>query len=197
MYFSIGALVISIITLFLPVITYKNSDGTVYSYNVLRLMNGSDFVNHVMADDGGQLLDESIGGILGFFGQMDVNGFFPAFLTIFVTLLGVGAIVASFVGIRSMAKQYESAWPYRLTIIGLVGTAVPAIVILIIYAVSSRYFNQTIQLGAYVFVTPIAMLSAIITVASRHMLTAEEKTAQIYAMEYLKPAGDLPIVERK
>ena len=192
---SIGAIILSIVSLFLPVITYHNSNGITYSYNVVKMLNASDFLNNVMSDDSGRTFQDSTSPIVSYFSSLNADDFLPTFLTVAITVIGVVAIILSFIGIRSMSKQYESAWPFRLTIIGLIGTAIPAIALLIILAVSKKYLNSGIGMGAYVYITPLAMIAAIITVTSRHRLSKEEQRIQNEARQYLKPAGDLPIVQ--
>ena len=190
---SVGAIILGIVSLFLPVITYRNSNGTTYSYNVVKMLNASDFLNNVMSDNSGKVFQKSDSTIVSYFSSLNADDFLPTFLTVTITIVGVIAIILSFIGIRSMSKQYESAWPFRLTIIGLIGTAIPAIALLIILAVSKKYLNSGIGMGAYVYITPLAMIAAIITVTNRHRLSVDEQRAQVEARQYLYPAGDLPV----
>jgi hypothetical protein len=54
MYIAIGAIILSVVSLFLPVITYQNSNGNVYSFNILKVIfNGSDFIDYVLMDNDG------------------------------------------------------------------------------------------------------------------------------------------------
>ncbi|MBQ1377731.1 MAG: hypothetical protein IIY77_07145 [Lachnospiraceae bacterium] len=131
--------------------------------------------------------------ILKYFTSLTAEDFLPSFLTILITAVAVLAIVISIIGIFSMSKQYESNWPFTLTLIGLIGTAIPAVVLLIIYLISKKYFNEAISVGAYVFITPLAMIAAIITVTNRHRLSLQERRIQEEARRYLIPAGDLPV----
>lgn len=192
MYIAVGAIILSMISLFLPVITYQNSNGNVYSFNILKVIfNGSDFINYVLMDNDGSFAAKINSPTLISLLSMSSYDMLPKFLIALVAIIGVGAIVASFSGIRSMSKQYESAWPFRLTIIGLVLTAIPALTILILAFISKDYFANTIQLGTYVFITPLAMIVAIITVTNRHKMSLQEKQIQEEAKQYLRPAGDI------
>lgn len=192
MYIAIGAIILSVVSLFLPVITYQNSNGNVYSFNILKVIfNGSDFIDYVLMDNDGSFAAKVNNPALVSLLSMSSNDALPKLLIALVAIIGVGAIVASFLGIRSMSKQYESAWPFRLTIIGLVLTAIPALAILILTLISKGYFANTIRLGAYVFITPLAMIAAIITVTNRHKMSLQEKQIQEEAKQYLRPAGDL------
>lgn len=192
MYIAIGAIILSVVSLFLPVITYQNSNGNVYSFNILKVIfNGSDFIDYVLMDNDGSFAAKVNNPALVSLLSMSSNDALPKLLIALVAIIGVGAIIASFLGIRSMSKQYESAWPFRLTIIGLVLTAIPALAILIVTLISKGYFANTIRLGAYVFITPLAMIAAIITVTNRHKMSLQEKQIQEEAKQYLRPAGDL------
>ena len=193
MYISFSALFLSVVSLFLPIITYKNSNGKTYSYNVFRLFRGSDFIRNVLSDDNGAFMRNGKNPILKYFTSLTAEDFLPSFLTILITAVAVLAIVISIIGIFSMSKQYESNWPFTLTLIGLIGTAIPAVVLLIIYLISKKYFNEAISVGAYVFITPLAMIAAIITVTNRHRLSLQERRIQEEARRYLIPAGDLPV----
>ena len=191
-YIAVGAIILSMVSLFLPVITYQNSNGNVYSFNILRVITkGSDFIDYVLMDNDGSFADKVNNPALVSLLSMSSDDALPKVLIALVAIMGVVAIVASFLGIRSMSTQYESAWPFRLTILGLILTAIPAFAILILTLISKDYFTNTIQLGVYVFITPIAMIVAIITVTNRHKITQEQKRIQEEAKKYLHPAGDL------
>lgn len=192
MYIAIGAIILSVVSLFLPVITYQNSNGNVYSFNILGVITkGSDFIDYILMDNDGSFVERINSPALVSLLSMSSDDALPKVLIALVAIIGITAIVASFLGIRSMSKQYESAWPFRLTILGLVLTAIPALAILILTLISKDYFTNTIQLGAYVFITPVAMIVAIITVTNRHKVTQEQKRIQEEAKKYLHPAGDL------
>lgn len=192
MYIAIGAIILSVVSLFLPVITYQNSNGNVYSFNIVKVIaKGSDFIDYVLMDNDGSFAAKVNSPALSSLLAMSSDNALPKVLIALVAIIGIAAIVASFLGIRNMSKQYESAWPFRLTILGLVLTAIPALAILILTLISKDYFSNTIKLGAYVFVTPIAMIVAIITVNNRHKISQEQKRIQEEAKKYLHPAGDL------
>ena len=183
MYISIGSIVLSILSLFLPVITYQSArTGMIGRYNIIKLISNDELINNVF--------EEYTGEFLRGMSYSEVSTW-----VILLCAVGVGAIILAFVGIKSMTKQYESEKPFRLAISGLIGTAIPSIVLLVLYLYSKNQYAGTMHLGAYIIITPIAMVLACLTVTSRHRLTQEEAKLQQEAKAYICPAGDLPIIE--
>lgn len=176
--YSAGGLILSLVSLLFPIITYTDKRGGVHPFNIFKLLGGG-FAAIVQEEyTGGSLIDMS-------------NGAFDLVVAI-VSLIGAAAIVVSFVGIRSMAKQYESQWPFRMTVCGLVGTAIPALLLIIAGMLSSSSYMGKISLGAYVIVTPLAMVVSVLTVVRRHRLTRTELEIQKEAASYIHVAGNLP-----
>lgn len=138
MYISVGSIILSLLSLFLPVITYKSArTGIVGHYNIIKLLSNDDLINNVFQEYTGEFL----------------RGMSYSEVSTWVVLLcivGVGAIILAFVGIKSMTKQYESEKPFRLALAGLIGTAVPSIVLLILYLYSKNQYAGTMHLGAYI-----------------------------------------------
>lgn len=178
-YLSIGGICLSVLSLLLPIVTYQSgiNNREVVSFNIFGLLNGG--LAHY-------ILHEFTGTVL--FVVSNTTG---DLITALVSFVGVGAILLSFWGIRSMSKQYESVWPFRLTIIGLIGTMIPSFILLILFFASKGYLRGTVSLGAYVFITPIAMITSCVAVVKRHYLTRQELSLQKEAASYIFPAGDL------
>lgn len=184
MLISSGALVLSMLSVFFPIIKYTaNYGGDIgkeYSFNILQLLDRRSFAEYVLSEYRGDFL----------------YGMSMSAANVIIGLLcvvGIAAIVLSVVGLKSMSKQYESAWPFRLTLAGIVCTAIPAIVILVAVLMSGTAFIGEMQVGLYSYVTPTAMIISCITVTKRHRLTREELYIQKAASMYIKPAGDLPL----
>jgi len=184
-YTSIGAIVLSVASLFLPVLSYRNShSGTAEGYNIIKLINNSELIRNMFAEYQGDL-----------FKNMSYDTLSTCM--ILLCLIGIAAIVLAFIGIKSMTKQYESAKPFYLAISGLVGTAIPSIALLVLYLVSKNQYAGTMSLGVYIIITPIAMVFACLTVTKRHRLSREEAAIQAEAQKYIRPAGDLPVRRQK
>ncbi len=177
---SIGSICLSLFSLFLPVLSYRSArTGVVSGYNIFRLINNRDMIRNVF--------EEYNGAFLRGMSYSTISK-----MIVFLSIIGVTAIVFAFVGIRSMVKQYESAWPFRLAISGLIGTAIPSLTLLVLFIVSKNQYDGVMTLGTYIIITPIAMVLACVTVVNRHRLTLEEKKLQEEASVYIRPAGDLP-----
>lgn len=184
MYVSIGAIILSVASLVLPVLSYQSANkGITTRYNIFKLLSNSELIENVFKEYQGEFLR----GVS--YGTVSI-------CVIVLSLVGLGAIVLSFVGIKSMTKQYESARPFQLAICGLVGTAIPSIVLLILYIFSKNQYAGTMHLGAYIVVTPIAMVLACFAVTSKYRMSKEEAAVQKEASHYIRPAGNLPVCKQ-
>lgn len=176
-YLSIGGIVLSLASLFLPIITYTRSNGIKYAFNIIRLFSGG-FAANVQTEYVGKswiYISQSSGDVI----------------IALIGLIGAGSIILSFFGLRSMSKQYESPWPFRMTICSLIGTMIPALLLIIAFILSKKYYLGSISLGVYVFVTPVTMVASCAAVLKRHQLTQQELAIQKEASKYIRPAGDL------
>ena len=185
LYIAVGAIVLSIASLLLPIISYRSAKtGVLSHYNIFKLFRPDDLIHTVFREYQGSFLRSMSNSSIGVW-------------VVILSVLGIAAIVLAFVGIGSMAKQYESAWPFLLAIFGLVGTAIPSLVLLILFLFSMHQYAGTMYLGAYIFVTPIAMIIACLTVTAKHRMSREEARIQAEARAYIRPAGDLPVLKMK
>lgn len=185
MYASMGAIILSIASLFLPVLSYKSyQTGITKGYNIFKLINNSELIQNMFTEYHGSFF-------------RDMSDSTVSVCMVLLCIIGVAAIVLAFVGIKSMTKQYESATPFYLAMSGLIGTAIPSVSLLILYLVSKNQYDGTMYLGTYIIVTPIAMVFACLTVTKRHRLSREESAIQREAQKYIRPAGDLPVKQQK
>ncbi len=181
MYVSFGSIILSVISLFLPVVSYQSAETWQKTrYNIIGLLSNQRFIDTVFWEYTGDFMH-------------DVSDATVGKLVVLLSVIGVLAIILAFIGIRSMSKQYESSWPFVLALSGLIGTAIPAVVLLILYIMAKSQFKGDLSLGAYIFITPIAMIIACIHVINRHHLTRSEIKLQKAAQAYIYPAGDLPV----
>lgn len=184
-YTAIGAIVLSLASLLLPIITYTSArTGKTDSYNIVALFANDTFIKNVFLEYSGDFLYNATKN------EVSVS-------TILLCLIGLGAIVLAIVSILSMSKQYESAKPFYLSIGGMIGTAIPSVVLLILYIVSRYQFAGKMTIGAYIYITPAAMIIACLAVTSKHRMNREMAKAMEEARAYIHPAGDLPEITRR
>lgn len=181
MIISVSAIGLSILSLFLPVFSYRSArTGITTKYNIIKLFSNSELIENMFTEYRGEFLRGM--------GYSSVST-----LVIVLCFIGVTAIILAFVGIGSMTKQYESAWPFGLALSGLIGTAIPSVTLLILFLFSQNQYAGKMTLGAYIIITPVAMVLACINVVNRHRLTREELRLQRAASAFIRPAGDLPV----
>lgn len=180
-----GAIILSIVSLWLPILTYTNADGVTEEFNLPDIMLDDSYRLEEFVFDNDYIGTDFEGVPLE-----DIRNY-----ALVLGGIGIGAILLSFAGIHSMSKQRESSWPFRLTLLGLFGTSIPSLALLILFLLSEDQFKGDMQLGAYIVITPIAMVCAILAVNARHRLTRKEARIQLEAEAYIRPAGDLPIVD--
>jgi len=170
---AMGGIVLSLLSLLLPVIRYTDKNAVLHRYSLITVLRDMDgFVRTVFGDYRGDFL----------FGLPYST---ISLLTIIVAALGVGAIVLSFVGLISLSQQYTNRKSYILSICGLVGTAIPAIIILVLVLLSRNYFVGTIRCGLYEFITPVTMVLSCRAVTYKHKASIEQLRAAEKAQQYV------------
>ena len=177
---SAGCIAVSILTLFLPIITYseKRSGASVrvYRYAIQDfIFNGKSFADRVLWHYTGPVLwDIGAGTVLA------------------LALLFVVSIGLALAGILTMRTQYPNRRQFALTIAGLAGTAFPSLLVLLAVPLSGKYFAGTIRCGIAPILTPAAMILCMITVSGRRKYLRAERKAQKEAEGLIWEAGELP-----
>ena len=70
------------------------------------------------------------------------------------------------------------------------GTAVPSLALLVLFIVSQNQYAGNLTLGAYMIVTPIAMVLACLAVTERHRISQADANIRRMAQLCIQPAGD-------
>lgn len=169
-------LIFSIIAMvFMPIVTYTSSNGVETSFPIqLLLTNGEFFSQFVLNDYNGPVLIR--------FQGIAVTG---------LAVVAILAVACAIMGLVLIWSQRPRSWQYRLTFIGLVGVAVPSLLILLGVCLSGRYFNGTLRCGAAPVITPIAMIISIVAVAQRKNRSKEALEAKLIAEGKMMRGGDL------
>ncbi len=167
-------LVASVISVFLPVLTYHYPDGSKAVFNVFAFLEPSRELTDILALYNGP-------------GERNV----PAFWIAVLAVLAVAAIAAAFIGVITMSRQRPNTWQFIMTLAGLLGTAIPAFLIILAVWISKRFFPGTFHCGVYPIITPIAMVMCMVLVTRKHKKNQAELLAAERAKGLIRPGGDL------
>jgi len=167
-------IVASVTSVFLPVLTYIYPNGQKVSFNIFSFVEQSEDLLDILASYNGPY-------------EMDID---KVWLTI-LAFLAVLAIILAFIGVITMSLQRPNKWQFLMALIGIIGTAVPAVIVIIAAPVSQQYLPGTFQFGVYPIITPIAMILCMITVTKKHKRTQAEILAAEKAKGLIRPGGDL------
>lgn len=171
---TLTCLVLSVISMFLPVLTYTYADlGRTAEFSVLEFLNPREIVN---------ILHQYTGPL-----RMNVD----SSVAVLLACLAVLAIVAAFVGVITMSSQRPNKWQFRLSIVGLVGTAIPSLLLFAAVLLSRSYFSGTFRVGVYPVITPMTMGFCMYMVTRKHKRTQAEIEAEKRAQKHWNMPGDL------
>jgi hypothetical protein len=178
-YVALGSLAVSILSLFVSVITYTMPNGVKTSYNILDFFKGERFVREVLVDYRGHV-----------FWRID-----SASVRI-LAVLALGALIMSVVGICTMRAQRPRTWQFVMALVGLAGTAIPSL--LIFYAVfqSSKGFAGQIRIGIAPVIMPISAVISIIAVTYRRNSALKEMERLAREQNLIWEAGDMMEMNR-
>ena len=175
-YVAIGCIMISIASMFASIIVYINQVGNRSSYNIISLLEGDDFSNHVLAKYTGPVLLRMPGNIVTLF-----------------AVIGIISIICAVVGLFTLRVQYPNKWQFVLTIVGLIGTLIPSGLILFGVIVSNEYFPGELRCGLYPIITPIAMAISVAAVLRRRDKVKRMNLERLASQGMIRKAGDLDI----
>lgn len=167
-------IVASVASVFLPVLTYVYPNGKKVAFNLLNFTEPSPELVDILSS---------------------YNGRFAVYIDrIWLTVLAVlavMAIVAAFVGVITMSTQRPNKWQFVLALAGLIGTAIPALLVMIAVPISHQILPGAFRVGVYPIITPIAMAMCMVTVTRKHKRTQAEIQAAEKAKDLIRPGGDL------
>ena len=166
-------IVISVASMFISIVSYRTPEGVRTTYAIQHLIDGDTFSKEVLSHYTART-------------RLNVG---PWALTA-LCVLGVGAIVAALTGLLLMSKQKSVRWPFVMTLIGAIGTAVPALAILVGTVLSINYFPGRMSPGFYPIITPIAVaICLVIVIRERRRIV--KANAAVKNNDLIRPAGDL------
>lgn len=166
-------LVASVASIFLPVLSYKYPNGQSVGFNVFGFIEPVE-------------LSEILRTYTGPF-EMAIDQVVATILAI----AAVFAIIAAFIGVITMSLQRPNTWQFVLALIGIIGTAIPSVLVFLAVILSKNFFPGTFSFGVYPIITPIAMVLCMITVTKKHQKTQAELRAAEKAKGLIRRGGDL------
>lgn len=173
---ALTLLMVSLVSMLLPVLTYELNGREIASFNVLDVAGQSLELTAILSTYTGEL-------------SLDID---PWVATLLAVLAGA-SVVAAFAGVITVSAQRPNRWQYLMAMTGLVGTLIPSVVIYVILILSLRYFPGTFRCGVYPIVTPIAMCICVYMVTHRYRHSRAQLYAQMAAEKHWRnPGGLLP-----
>ena len=163
----------SVVSLFLPVLIYEYPNGQTATFNVLSFVSPDELSSILLTYSG------------SVFFQVD-----PV-VAVILAAAAVLSIVAAFVGVITMSRQRPNTWQFVLALAGMIGTAIPSVLVFLAVILSKNYFPGTFRFGVYPIITPIAMVLCMITVTRKHRKTQAELRAAELAKGLICRGGDL------
>lgn len=166
-------IIASVASVFLPVLTYKYPSGETASFNIWGFIEPVEL---------SKILHTYSGSFVVNIDQVVVT---------ILAVAAVLAIIAAFVGVITMSLQRPNTWQFVLALVGIIGTAIPSVLVFLAVILSKDYFPGTFSFGVYPIITPIAMVMCMITVTRKHKRTQAELRAAEKAKGLIRRGGDL------
>lgn len=137
-----SGLAVAILSAFTTIVGYTNSSGVHRSFSLIDFLSDAQgFGSFVFNEYKGKVFVE-----------------YEPWQLFALIALGAAAIVCSFVGLKKLSKQTDNQTSFVLTIIGLIGTIAPSVIIFICIVALKADYLGTISCGIYPIVSPIAMI---------------------------------------
>lgn len=142
---SYVCILVSIISMFTTIVGYTNSNGVYRSFSLADFWKSNEFDTFVSYEYTGKV-----------YLNIDIS-----IIRVFA-VIGIIAVICAIVGLAVLSKQKDNIWSFVLTLIGLIGTMAPALLIFICVILLGKDFKGTISSGIYPIVSVISMVISII-----------------------------------
>lgn len=170
-----SGLIIAILSAFTTIVGYTNVAGVHKTFSLI------DFL--VDAKELGSFVFHE------FTGESLVN-YHPWQLFVLIAL-GTVAIVFAFAGLLKLSKQTDNKTSYILTMIGLLITMAPSVVLFIEFTLLKDRYLGTVSCGIYPIVSPIAMIICIAAATKMRRRNIEYRKKLKEAEGLIFRGGDL------
>lgn len=173
-YIAIGCVVISLLSLFLPILRYTDEQMAI-SFNIVDLIGGNEYFEAYVID--------------AYYGPVIWN--ISQTATTVLAVIAIIALICAVVGLLTLRVQRPNTKQFILTIVGLVGVSIPSVTVIVIVLLFGKYYYGTLTLGIAPVISPIALLISIGAVIRRKNKVAEEIQRELEAKGLIWKAGDL------
>lgn len=168
------ALAIAILSGFTTVVGYTNSEGIHKNFMLIDFLSSSEFDSFVMCEYYGSIV-----------WNIDI---------IFVRVLAIVAVIAvlcAVIGLKILSEQRNNIWPFVLTLVGLIGTMIPSLLLFICIVILKNSYIGTISCGVYPIVSPMAMIISIYAATQAHRKNIEYQKKLKAANGLIRRGGNL------
>lgn len=170
-----AGLIIAILSAFTTIVGYTNTAGIHKTFSVINLLADAEGFGSFIFDE--------------YIGKAYVT-YHPWQLFVLIAL-GVIAIVCAFTGLMKLSKQTDNKASFALTILGLLITMAPSVILFIEFTVLKNQYLGTISCGIYPIVSPIAMIICIAAATKMRRRNIEYRKKLKEAEGLLFRGGDL------
>ena len=192
---ALGAICVSILSMFTPIIVYSEGFGPPSFLNILSgsvsAPSGAFYGTYSVVDL--VATDRFVSEVLTFY-KGTVSWKIDTPQVAAMAAIAFGSLVVSLVGICTMRSQHHRTWQFVMTLAGLAGTTFPSIMVFYAVQQSQRGFTGVIQCGIAPYIMPVAALVSVIAVVYRRSSVRKElREMQRRAREQnlIWTAGDL------
>lgn len=161
-YAAVISLIVSIASAFTTVLSYISLEGDYYTFNIINLLSGEDFTRKVLIWYEGTV-------------YWKIDSFW---VTVF-SLISVLSLALAITGLITLRQQRPNTWQFSMTITALIGTALPALLILSAVLIFGKNFPGTLRCGIYPIVSPIATLISVLAVRRKKNIVLEERRKEM------------------
>lgn len=161
-YAAVISLAVSIASAFTTVLSYVTPEGDYYTFNIIDLLKGKDFTRIVLIWYEGTV-------------YWEIDTFWVSVFSI----ISILSLVLAIAGLVTLRQQRPNTWQFSMTIAALIGTALPALLILAAVLIFGENFPGILRCGIYPIISPIATLISVLAVHRKRNIVLEERRKEL------------------
>lgn len=170
-----SGLVISVSSAFTTIVGYTNSTGEHRTFSLIDFLTDSNGFGAFVFTE--------------YIGRAYVQ--YKSWQLFLLITLGAIAIICALAGLMRLSRQTDNLLSFILTIIGLVMTMAPALIIIICTVALKEYYLGVISCGIYPLISPVAMTVCVVaaTKMRRRNIAYRKKRKEVEGL--LTKSGNL------